>query len=108
MEFNDLLHLLQPAESEWDSLAPYLISDHEVTNIKVECCRSNASDKALVEVIKRWSRRTVREHRTWQTLRTVAEKCGDNTISQFLQDNKLSGKHNNAMHNIMLISAYIG
>ena len=60
--------------------------------LKLSVTKSDASDKALVEAIKIWSSRTVREHQKWRTLLTVAEKCGDKTLPQFLKDNNLSGK----------------
>ena len=92
MKFPTLLQLLQPAEAHWEQLAHHLIKEHEVTAIKSQGYQSNAGDKALVEAIKTWSKRTAREHRKWRTLRTVAEKRGDKTLPQFLKDNKLSGK----------------
>ena len=92
MEFPTLLQLLQPVEAKWEQFAHHLIKEHEVTAIKAQCYQSDASDKALVEAIKIWSSRTKREHRTWRTLLTVAEKCGDKTLPQFLKDNNLSGK----------------
>ena len=79
-------------EANWEQLAHHLIKDHEVTAIKAQCYHSDAGDKALVEAIKIWSGRTVREHRKWRTLCTIVEKWGDKTLSQFLKDNNLSGK----------------
>ena len=91
MELHTLLHLLQPVEADWEELAPFLIKDHVIKSIKANSFQSDASDKALMETIKIWSTRTVREHRKWRTLRTVAERWNDNTLLPFLKDNKLSG-----------------
>ena len=92
IEFPTLLQLLQPVEANWEQLAHHLIKAHEVAAIRSQCYHSNAGDKALVEAIKIWSGRTVREYRKWQTLRTITEKWGDKTLPQFLKDNNLSGK----------------
>ena len=78
IEFPTLLQLLKPVEADWSQLAYYLIDEHEVEAIKAQCCHSNANDKALVEAIKKWLGRTLREHRKWCSLHTVAVKWGDN------------------------------
>ena len=93
MDFPTLLQLLKPVEADWSELAYHLIDEHEVKAIKAQCHLSNANDEALVKAIQKWLGRTLRKDRKWRTLHTVAVKWGDNTMSQFLKDNNLSGKY---------------
>lgn len=101
IEFPTLLQLLQPVEANWEQLALHLMKEHEVTAIKAQCHHSNAGDKALVEAIKIWSSRTVREHRKWRTLCAIAEKWDDKTLPQFLKDNNLSEEDDPVVHDVM-------
>ena len=106
MEFNDLLRLLQPVEAQWDILGSYLVPDHEVEAIRANNFQSNAPDRAIFEAVLKWMRCTVREHRTWHALLSVAEKLGDNTGPQFLKDNGLKGEYLVVGH-CHLITSYL-
>ena len=92
LEFYDLLRLLQPMEAKWEGLGYLLVKDYEIQAIKANSFHSNASNQAMFEAVRKWTGRTVREHRKWRTLLHVAKKWGDNTLSQFLMDNNLNGE----------------
>jgi len=93
MQLTIILQMLQPIEADWEELASFLGMEHVVKSIKADCLHKDAHEKALFEAIKMWLSRTEREHRKWSTLYTIAEKWGDNTLSQFLKNHDLSGKY---------------
>ena len=89
----DLLRLLQPVESSWDTLGRDLLeekSQYKIDTIKSDCFNDDNSKKALNEVLSKWCSCTVSEERTWQTLRDTAKRHGDNgdkSLKQFIEDN---------------------
>lgn len=92
MEFVTLMQLLEPIAPRWQNLGYYLVADHTVDTIEADCLNNKDSKDALSDAIKKWLSCTVRAKRTWQTLLIIAEKWGDKTLRQFLNDNKFSGK----------------
>ena len=93
MEFYDLFRLLQPIEANWNTLGYHLVKPHEVEAIKATSFHSNPADKAMFEVVKKWTQHAGQEHRTWCTLLNAAKKWGDNTVPQFLKANNLNGEY---------------
>ena len=91
----DLLRLLQPVESNWKSLARYLLEDKlqsQINTIELDCFHNNASKNALDDVFNRWLECTIGKKRSWQTLCDAAKKYGDESLEQYVRANYLESE----------------
>ena len=86
-----MLRLLQPVESSWKKLGRYLLREElqsKLNTIEANCFRNDASQSALDDVFSKWLERTVGAKWTWQTLSDTAKKYGDESLEQYIQDNR--------------------
>ena len=91
LEIATMLRLLQPVESSWKKLGRYLLREElqsKLNTIEADCFRNDASQSALDDVFSKWLERTVGAKRTWQTLSDTAKICGDESLEQYIQDNR--------------------
>ena len=94
----DLLRLLQPVESSWDTLGRDLLKEelqYKIDTFKSDCFNDDNSKKALNEVLSEWCSCTVSAKRTWQTLCDTAKRHGDNgdkSLEQFIEDKDFERK----------------
>lgn len=89
-----LLRLLQPVESDWDTLATFLLKDelqHKIKAIESDCFHDD-SEKGLFQVISKWLDCTEASKRTWQTLCDTGKKYGDGSLVQYMESNGLQSK----------------
>ena len=95
LEMADLLRLLQPVESSWDTLGRDLLKDkleYKIDTIESDCFHDDNSRKALDEVLSKWRSCTVSAKRTWQTLCETAERHNDVSLEKFIQENWIERK----------------
>ena len=71
-----------------------------VSGIRRDGNFSTVNDDALSKVVEKWLGRTIRKHRTWQTLLGVAEKFDDHEMLKFLKKNHITS-------NIIVLTKFI-
>ena len=95
LEMADLLRLLQPVASSWETLAGYLLRDDLQYNIGViqsNCFYNNIGGRALDDTLSKWLQCTPGPKRNWQTLCDAANKYGDNSLEKYMEANSLGSE----------------
>ena len=78
-----MLHLHQPIESSWKTLADCLLKDglqYKIVTIHSNCFHDIASENTFHDALIKWHQCTVWANQTWQTLCVAAKKCKDRCI----------------------------